>query len=110
MQSTLIVLLTIPAVALAMRCFVGGGTTGSNTYPEIYQQMDCADRNEQFCYKREAIANGQRTVIKNCGNGFCPRDGCNQASGVCCCKGDYCNAAATGSSLLMTSLAAAAAA
>ncbi|GMT12085.1 hypothetical protein PFISCL1PPCAC_28705, partial [Pristionchus fissidentatus] len=108
-SSLMVVLLALPCVA-AMRCFVGGGTTGSNTYPEIYQQLDCADRNEQYCYKREFTNNNQHMVIKNCGNGFCPREGCNAASGVCCCKGDYCNAAPVGSSLVMTSLVAAAAA
>ncbi|KAF8386869.1 hypothetical protein PRIPAC_76011 [Pristionchus pacificus] len=108
MHGTVLLLLLVP-VAIAMRCYVGGGATGSNVYPEVYQQQECADRNEQYCYKRYFTNAGQNTVIKNCGNGFCPREGCNDATGVCCCKGDYCNSVA-GSSFITASLAAVAAA
>ncbi|GMR60104.1 hypothetical protein PMAYCL1PPCAC_30299, partial [Pristionchus mayeri] len=71
MQSVLLFLFVVP-FTMAMRCYVGGGVTGSNAYPEIYQNLECADRNEQYCYKRAFTNVNQHTVIKNCGNGFCP--------------------------------------
>ncbi|GMR50093.1 hypothetical protein PMAYCL1PPCAC_20288, partial [Pristionchus mayeri] len=96
-------LLAVPA-AIALQCFV------SNVFEDhhVIEKTDCTMKDEQYCKKMTSTdVHNKTTVFKSCGNGDCTSEYCDDKTGICCCKGSYCNS--TGSqSILMTSLAAAA--
>ncbi|GMR40997.1 hypothetical protein PMAYCL1PPCAC_11192, partial [Pristionchus mayeri] len=104
MKFALLLLLLVPA-ALAIKCWAGDGK--SDKYED--KKCDASD----FCFYTNKVDNdGVHTHPKGCGDAAaCTNENCTPLFGgeICCCKGDHCNSAA-GSSLLMTMLAAGAAA
>ncbi|KAF8373222.1 hypothetical protein PRIPAC_79651, partial [Pristionchus pacificus] len=102
MRFTLLLLLSMPAVVLAIQCLVGSGTSQDDT--AAFSPKDCG-AGEQYCYIRDIILFGTHTVDKGCGGDNCKKEGSN--GDYECCKGyDFCNSAA-GSSLFTVILMAA---
>ncbi|KAF8375542.1 hypothetical protein PRIPAC_81971 [Pristionchus pacificus] len=96
MRLLLFLLVLLPTVA-PIRCYAG--------WNKDYLQVACSVL-DIFCYKLDPNKDGY--TEKGCGiTVSCFRDGCS--GGLCCCSGDYCNAApgfTIFSSLLLVSAAA----
>ncbi|GMR50094.1 hypothetical protein PMAYCL1PPCAC_20289, partial [Pristionchus mayeri] len=106
MRSAILILLTISS-AFAVQCLVS--IIFENRH--VMQHQDCAE-GEEYCMKTWLIDGNETTrAVKSCGNERCTSEFCSDDTrhgGICCCKGNFCNSA-TGNSVLVTSLAAAAA-
>ncbi|KAF8375339.1 hypothetical protein PRIPAC_81768 [Pristionchus pacificus] len=98
MRSVLLLLLAVPC-AIAIECYTGVGNGAAG----IYGTEFCG--NTDFCLKQDV----GYVITKGCGYGLCYQPGCDYSRGICCCYGDFCNSA-TGTSLVITAFAAAAAA
>ncbi|GMS90189.1 hypothetical protein PENTCL1PPCAC_12364, partial [Pristionchus entomophagus] len=112
MHLSLLVLLSVP-VALALDCYQGMTMSGKGAFGS----SACLDTKAQYCFTSEVTAPilGVKTVVKACDSGDICKDvgkiTATDGSGLVttCCKGNDCNPASS-ISLLMTILAAAAAA
>ncbi|GMR42793.1 hypothetical protein PMAYCL1PPCAC_12988 [Pristionchus mayeri] len=104
MRVALLLLSILPSVIC--ECYVGAGVVDGGT--NVFGKYPCDGTN--YCYKLDIWLGSVHTVTKKCGFG-CTTTGCRDISTnkrECCCKGKDCNSAA-GSTLLVTSLAVAAA-
>ncbi|GMS92615.1 hypothetical protein PENTCL1PPCAC_14790, partial [Pristionchus entomophagus] len=120
MLSVFLIILALPAALSTHRCWVDGELEGKM----VIDEADCENAAEEWCLKSEwNDENNKHVIHKMCGNGFCKSESCHSVPDstsptmspvnpfTCCCKGNLCNAAAGGTSLVhIAALTAAAAA
>ncbi|GMS86309.1 hypothetical protein PENTCL1PPCAC_8484, partial [Pristionchus entomophagus] len=91
----------------ALQCYKGF-INGDDRFAA--EPTTCNAKYTEYCYSINLVIGGKEMTEKSCDfENVCKKEGSVTVNGSTgyCCKGDLCNAAVTGSSLLVTALVAA---